>query len=80
VDVVGVTTALLLTQNIKFNIKFTDKNQRFLLRDQPCTGAEMKPLTWTRGYDKVLLGQGCRGAVVDGYEMMSRRGKQRNCD
>jgi hypothetical protein len=43
------------------------------LRDQSSAGSEMKLLTYYRGYDNVLLGQGyrtTRGAVIDEYGAM----------
>jgi hypothetical protein len=38
-----------------------------------CAGSEVKPLTWDRGCDSVLLGQSDRtphGAVIDEYGAM----------
>jgi hypothetical protein len=52
------------------------KNQTTLPRDQPGAGSEMKPLTYDRGYDNVLLGQGYRtprGAVIDEYGAVVER-------
>jgi hypothetical protein len=58
-------------------IKFTQKTLFFFLLSvsvsSQCAGSEVKPLTYDRGCDSVLLGQSNRtphGAVIDEYGAM----------
>jgi hypothetical protein len=39
-------------------VNLTENTEVSLLIEQPCTGSELKPLTYDQGYDCVLLGQG----------------------
>jgi hypothetical protein len=65
----GISESIVARRNNEFKL-FTKLD---LLRDQPTTVSEMKPLTLDREYDNVLLGQGYRtphGAVIDEYGAM----------
>jgi hypothetical protein len=58
----------IVTSKVVLRLSAASKRELLLLRDQPSARVEMKPLTYDRGYDNVLLGQHYRtprGAVID---------------
>jgi hypothetical protein len=63
-------------QNLYILIRFifhVMKNKLPLLQDQANSRSQMTLLTWDRGHDNMLLGQGYRrphGVVTDGYGAM----------